>query len=797
MPFLIKVIGSDGEQNFTIADNMVRLGSDTEDLEIQLACKSVAKFHAVLDATTEELTLHAMEGAVRFLGLEIAREHYIKIPDKGEFVVGIYMVQYLYIRQTTPTEILRSPDIARSNGTSNAGATLAITPADQPNRSRLDPLATTVSTRSDESHFLPTSIGIPRTSTTASSSSMAVAALAATPAEPPNSSHWDLIRTTVPSRTELTEYAPDSIKLWIGDAHTTTTQGGHETTISAQSSSFSLSASSIGSSKNQGEQAEETFNAIICRYHDPQRCLENERDEMINALIMPCSSKRSATGSASEIAAAAETAHMNTIATINEELYYMKFKGVGALKYSPVACSRINDLAACENIILRRRPNATGFSFQIHLKAECTDTRNKIIVVPTIGCPAELTELPNCKQLLWAAHAKERPTYLIVHKCEATIYMKNIRENMDTLGVGIASWESTDGLFGFGASRLAAQMFAERIGHRSLIVMCDVNVLDAPALADGYETPDDVTSDDDTSDDDTSDDDTSDDDTSDEPSKITKKSKIDADKPSKSTKKSKIDALEPEAREFPAAWSTSLYVSPGRGSGIPLRKFKGDTTEVIPGKKGGSDNRPIEQLVMVSDELLYDPCFVTSSEDFDLMNEYLFDQDMLRNKRLVMSKTTKLLSIANPQAHTSYKKKKTAIEKVLFEKTPLSHAYVSARRNYLLKLAHEDNYLVMIGNKTMSIAEVVISIRTKLGKDGEIYNDFALELRSLIIDKILLVAKQRLRIAIYEKMLSSAASSTPPSVHDRSAESTPESSIAAASSPPPAKKQSAKRKSAK
>lgn len=341
------------------------------------------------------------------------------------------------------------------------------------------------------------------------------------------------------------------------------------------------------------------------------------------------------------------------IAKINVVFRYMNCLGAGALKYGPISCSKIEDFDACQNIRSERVKGQVSFTFKVLLEpgARYTQTEPKLIpmVVPTIGCPSDLKDLIKCRAMLWSSAARERPTYLVVSHLEGDIYMQQLGLNLKQLGVGIISWSTKKPLYGFGVCRLAAQTAAENFGGNCTIDMCDVNVLD-PSLKNGHQVD---------------------------------KVKFAIKKKAKSTVDAKV-------------LGTAWYTSTGKGSGIPLLKFDGYTLSKLPSAGIGGGGRPIEQVITIGDELLFDPCFITSSEDMDMTEQFLHEQNWSRTKVTVhKGKELKDVKPLSKMKYASFKDKMT-ITKVLFDQGPLTHEYMIKRNEYLMQLSNEGSYIVSV-----------------------------------------------------------------------------------------------------
>ncbi|MBL6986355.1 MAG: hypothetical protein ISR72_04775 [Methylobacter sp.] len=357
------------------------------------------------------------------------------------------------------------------------------------------------------------------------------------------------------------------------------------------------------------------------------------------------------------------------IATCSFNYRYHNNGGQGALKYDPVSCSVIHDVEACHTLRQLRGSETVSFTFFPMLLPLCTQFDRKILAVPSIGCPSFLQNTIVVNRLLWAVEARKRPTVLVVHSSEASAYLTMLGDVLERVGVGLVAWCCREPVLGFGVSRLAAQQYASTLGERGDIVLCDVNVVAHEKIASGYDT--------------------------DNESSFTVK-------------------------------GTCLYTGAGSGSGIPMFKYV-DKQGLVPTKAAkGGPTRPIEQVVTVGDEMLYDPCFITSSEDADLTASLLFEESLMRLGRSRLSAKT-------------FKYPRAEIQKLnLGHNTCLS--YTRIRDGYLRTLAHEDDVLINYRRRgqvrKMTVGALAKDIASNLKLDPVM-------IRSLIIEKILLTFKSK------------------------------------------------------
>lgn len=382
------------------------------------------------------------------------------------------------------------------------------------------------------------------------------------------------------------------------------------------------------------------------------------------------------------------------IATLSFNYRYHDNAGKGALKYDPVSgpTSASMDLGAVDHLRTARGSFAEPkFNFVTAIPSGCANIGRKIIVVPSVGCPEFLTNIQAVMHLQWAANAHDRPTFLFVPLSELETYHTKLGDILKQIGVGLVGWSSAAGLLGFGASRLAAQHFAFSIdGSRREAVMCDVNAVASKEVAEGYDTGEEE------------------------------------------------DGVD---RSIKAVKGKGKYSAAGFGTGVPWYDYDAEEDELTrTGASRGGDTRPVEQVVIVGHELLYDPSFITSSEDADLTNA-LLTQEAPLHEESIDSSTFK------------YRRGKSGvhIEKVAMDSKSLSGAaYMRQRAELLEKLADENHILIRYrksegpkGRKKM--VERVLPIGELAQQIADEHSLNQGEIRSLIIEKIILEGKQRQR----------------------------------------------------
>lgn len=378
----------------------------------------------------------------------------------------------------------------------------------------------------------------------------------------------------------------------------------------------------------------------------------------------------------------------NPIAKCSFQVRYHKNKGQGALKYDPVICSRIHDEASCMRLRELRGWGQLSFHFCLALSPKCPDFNRKIMVVPSVGCPNVLSKNSFVKRFLWATEAKTRPVVLLVHESEVGVYVKNVSGVLAEFGVGIVVWRCTSPVLGFGISRLAAQqcrcLFSD---SRFDVILCDVNVAASSEI----------------------------------PKPKKKLSLI----PSKT-----VDMGYTSDDEDFTGWKNSttfVYMSSGFGTGIPTLEFEGETMPLKKTKAAkGGEGRPVEQVVVVGDdELLYDPCFITSSEDADMTAGVEYELSF------IPSKVSERLTL----------KSDSRIDKVdIAPYGNYTNAYMELRNLYLQSLRHEDATVIEYYEKEKTCN---VTVGELAGKIAKAYGLDRVVIRSLIIEKILLEYKVR------------------------------------------------------
>jgi hypothetical protein len=138
----------------------------------------------------------------------------------------------------------------------------------------------------------------------------------------------------------------------------------------------------------------------------------------------------------------------------------------------------------------------------------------------------------------------------------------------------------------------------------------------------------------------------------------------------------------------------------------------------------GGEGRPIEQVVVVgNDELLYDPCFIASSEDADMTAGVNYE-----------------ISLGWSEDPDKLVRKSDApIDKVEFAADGnFTTAYMDLRTRYLKSLAHEDAIVVEY-NKDKETKLVTVGALAR--EIADLHHLDQLLIRSLIIEKILLAYK--------------------------------------------------------
>jgi hypothetical protein len=376
------------------------------------------------------------------------------------------------------------------------------------------------------------------------------------------------------------------------------------------------------------------------------------------------------------------------IARCGSNFRYHKNGGKGALKYDPVGCSKIYDEASCTRLRELRGWGQLSFQFQLAIVPGCTDFSHKLMVVPSIGCPGLLCSRDIVGRLLWASQAGTRATVLFVHESEVDVYVGKVGDVLSDFGVGLVAWRSSIPVLGFGISRLAAQQCRVLFPDSGFeVILCDVNVVAS--------------------------------------------SSVPAPKRQRTLPKSSSAIEQGYASDDDdmRRWkdkATFVYKGAGSGTGVPTVCWSEKTRTIEKTKAArGSQARPTEQVVVVADdELLYDPCFVTSSEDADLSAALEFE-----------------LSMVSPKTSKSLKRKTPApIDKLdLTASAPLTNAYTKLRDAYLQSLRHEDAIVIEYmdgGTSNVLVGDLAATIAKRHGLN-------ALVIRSLIVEKILLTYKRK------------------------------------------------------
>lgn len=375
------------------------------------------------------------------------------------------------------------------------------------------------------------------------------------------------------------------------------------------------------------------------------------------------------------------------IAKCSFHFRYHDNRGQGALKYDPVMCSRIYDENSCMRLRELRGWGNLSFQFHLAIAPGCSKFERKIMVVPSIGCPKALGDESVAKLFLWAKEAKKRPVVLLVHESEVEDYVNIVGKVLAELDVGIVAWRCDSPVVGFGISRLAAQQCRCLFpGSGFDVILCDVNVVASSEIP----------------------------------------------KPKRKPKEISLKTVETgyaSDDEDYVGWkrcTTLVYMSSGKGTGVPTLERDSETGTLQKNYKKGGDGRPIEQVVVVGDdELLYDPCFITSSEDADMTAgvEYALS--------FMPSKDSKNLT----------RKSDARIDKMDISKFGNhSKAYIELRNIYLKSLRHEDAIVVEYYKDETTTNVTVGDLARSF---AELHKLDPLVIRSLIIEKILLEYKMQ------------------------------------------------------
>lgn len=369
---------------------------------------------------------------------------------------------------------------------------------------------------------------------------------------------------------------------------------------------------------------------------------------------------------------------------------YVVNDNTGALKYEPVSVDQIlNNYRELERVYYRRQihdpspvqtrqqsqqsTSASASHFEVRLEPQ--STTGTALIVPSVGMPKEFKIKEKLEELYWYTEGSDRPVYLFVHQSELNLYHEQIGILLQTAGVGLVGWAFESGTVGFGATRKAVVDFC-KLKQLKKVTMMDCNVL---------------------------------------------MSEMDL-----------ISAAEEATSEVKD--DTTLYISLGVTSGDTYEKGSKAPKGLL--NEGAVKGRPIEQFTMLNRHVLFDPAFVSSSEDIDVSNDMKFFNSINQQKSIAL-KDLKLHQKLKDELASQYPR----INKLRL--SPTSQVYNERFTAHLTQIAQkEQNMVIEVKTGTDSNAQkhkVTVKalsefIAAKLGKD-------ALHIQSLIIEKMLVKYK--------------------------------------------------------
>lgn len=358
---------------------------------------------------------------------------------------------------------------------------------------------------------------------------------------------------------------------------------------------------------------------------------------------------------------------------------------LGALKYDPVSDAKAFKGPAAgvlQHIRDKRCGRYVRLKFKIVIHPGCTDFKHKIMAVPSVDCPSLLTNENFLRNLLWVAKASERPTFLVVHTSEVKCYQDNIGKILERLKVGLVSWECKEPVLGFGVSRLAAQQFAYILGENPKVILCDVGVIDRAKTLEMNR-------------------------------KIDEKKVLYGYSTDEENKRKYAEKFK----------SPYYYMGIGPGKGNPAYLYTTSTTKNAADKNGlkklnkpdAGPGRPIEQLVIVNNKTLYDPCFITSSEDMDLSQQIVYLENYMRGKDQLHYKSFKGGFNIDKMETGKFEKDK----KEMPGQSLSMSAYRTERNKYLKTLVHENDLTIHLRYSSESKEEdYVRNLEKHLAKEG-------------------------------------------------------------------------------
>ncbi len=369
---------------------------------------------------------------------------------------------------------------------------------------------------------------------------------------------------------------------------------------------------------------------------------------------------------------------------------YVVNDNTGALKYEPVTVDQVlNNYDELECVYYRRqindpspmqtrqqsRDSASESMSQFDIKIPPQSNSGTALMVPSVGMPEEFKSKEKLQELYWYTEGMSRPVYLFVHQSELNLYQEQMGTLLQAAGVGLVGWSFESGTVGFGATRKAVVDFC-KLNHLKKITMMDCNVL---------------------------------------------MSEMDL-----------ISAAEEATSEVKD--DTTLYIALGVTSGDTYEKGAKAPNSLL--NEGAVKGRPIEQFTMLNRNVLFDPAFISSSEDIDVSNEMKFFNSIDQQKSIAL-KDLKLHQKLDDELESQYPR----INKLRLKAT--SNVYNDKFKAHLTQISeNEKNLVIQVKTGTKpnvqkhNVTVQVFSeyIASTLGKDP-------LRIQSLVIEKMLVKYK--------------------------------------------------------
>ncbi|YCO04752.1 hypothetical protein ACB087_14685 [Vibrio sp. VNB-15] len=369
---------------------------------------------------------------------------------------------------------------------------------------------------------------------------------------------------------------------------------------------------------------------------------------------------------------------------------YVVNDNTGALKYEPISVDQIlNNYDELERVYYRRQihdPRPIQTRQQSHqstlpsashfeVKMEPQSTTGTVLVVPSVGMPKEFKIKEKLEELYWFKEGNDRPVYLFVHQSELNLYHEQMGTQLQAAGVGLVGWAFESGTVGFGATRKAVVDFC-KLNQLKKVTMMDCNVL---------------------------------------------MSEMDL-----------ISAAEEATSEVKD--DTTLYISLGVTSGDTYEKGSKAPKGLL--NEGAVKGRPIEQFTMLNRNVLFDPAFISSSEDIDVSNDMKFFNSINQQKSIAL-KDLKLHQKLKAELASQYPR----INKLRL--SPTSQVYNDQFKAHLTQISEKEQDMVIevktgtesnVQKHKVTVKALSDFLAEKLGKD-------ALRIQSLIIEKMLVKYK--------------------------------------------------------